>query len=176
MLDRTSKPDWKTLSAAKRLEIMEPHRANGASASEMALLFVNCTRNSVIGALTRARRHLLGGDSNRPRTASGVAAKRGGTGNPGQPKAKAIVSRARRRAEGVRTRVSVAPPLPLPEEPEQGVDVTRLIGLADRRIGHECAWVHGDPLQPGSGFCGKPTVHDSEWCEQHHRRVYSARA
>lgn len=170
-------PDWKSLTAAERLEIMEPHRANGASASEIALLFVNCTPQfGDWGADASKKASTRRGQQSAMRAASGMSAKRGGTGNPGQPKAKAIVSRARRRAEGVRTRVSVAPPLPLPEEPEEGVDVTRLVGLADRRIGHECAWVHGDPLQPGSGFCGKPTVRDSEWCEEHHRRVYSARA
>lgn len=55
MLDRPPRPDWKALSREQQLELIEPHRLAGASASEMASLFENCTRNSIIGVCNRAK-------------------------------------------------------------------------------------------------------------------------
>jgi GcrA cell cycle regulator len=59
--------------------------------------------------------------------------------------------------------------------PEDGVDVTHLVGVMDL-TGNTCRWPHGDPLLPGFGFCGRPPQENSPYCPEHHRRSYPARA
>jgi hypothetical protein len=60
---------------------------------------------------------------------------------------------------------------PLPDEAEEGVDVTgRRLGLLD--VGaHDCRWINGDPLADHT-FCGKPVKEGTSWCPEHHARVY----
>lgn len=98
-------------------------------------------------------------------------------GNPGQPKANAILGRARKRGAA-----SEAMPLVLGRKPfregaeidmdEGGVDVTNRLGLMD--VGaHDCKWISGDPLLADHSFCGKPVKPGTSWCPEHHKRVYS---
>lgn len=111
MLDR---PDWKSLTPPQRLEILEPHRVEGASASEMAMLFTNASRNAVIGVLHRAKLPLLASLNGRPsmgksalriqHTVADVrerqrqsTARVNAHGNKGQPMADAIRHRAEAR-------------------------------------------------------------------------------
>lgn len=128
------------------------------------------------------------------RTISGDAPRKGNSGNPGQAKANVIRRRVegRRRAEanGLAFKLSQArkdgldladgmdvvlgrKKVPLQFAEDEGVDVSQLVGFGDRKIGHQCAWVHGDPLEAGSGFCGKPVKEGSQWCPDHHARVYT---
>lgn len=168
-------PDWKSLSKEQRLDLLEPHRLKGESATTMAKLFTNCTRNSVIGLLTRAKVPLMGGDSNRPRPPRPHRAKTTPHGNKGRPKADAVLARIRRRAEDARTKLAALPLTPLPEESEEGVDVTHLIGLVDLTE-RTCKFPHGDPLKPGFGFCGAPSEPGSPYCDHHRQRAYVRRS
>lgn len=161
MLDRPPRPDWKALSREQQLELIEPHRLAGASASEMASLFENCTRNSIIGVCNRAKVKLLGHVH---------VTKKKGHGNRGSPKAQAIVHRVilRKQAE---ERARIRPPkvmhLPRVELPE--ISARRM--LIDLRSG-ECRWCDGDPLTADHSFCGMPARPGSSWCEAHHARVF----
>lgn len=145
----------------------------GKSATQIAVIFGgNITRNSVIGRVHRLKLNQL-----RPRP----VAKPNGRGNPSQPKVNGIAARAEKRrrsaalaiAQHARNTPFREGALP-PEDP--GIDVTGLIGFNDRRIGKDCAWIPGDPLN-GAMCCGKPVKivngAPTSWCPEHYARVYS---
>jgi GcrA cell cycle regulator len=56
-------------------------------------------------------------------------------------------------------------------DPDDGVDVTNLVGLADLNA-HDCRWPSGDPLTSHFGFCGKPAVEGEPYCDEHCSRAY----
>lgn len=152
---------------------------SGSSASQIARVLsvqlgTHITRNSVIGKISRLKLAKRVTPNLKVRTLSGSAARKGNAGNPGQAKANTIIHRieGRQKAERARPQFERDPSFPLPAD-DEGVDVTSLVGFADRRINHQCAWVHGDPIEAGAGFCGKPVVAGSQWCPEHHARVYS---
>lgn len=102
-------------------------------------------------------------------------------GNKGQTKANVIVHRAEGRLKAERARQQGKlthghrQPHKAPgrnDVDDDGVDATHLIAFADRRIGKDCAWIPGDPLN-GAMCCGKPVKEGSQWCPEHHARVYS---
>lgn len=91
--------------------------------------------------------------------------RRGRTGGAGQISAAAIRHRVEaRRAAAV-----------IPEEREEGNDVSHLIGILELRE-DTCRWPIGDPLDPDFGFCGAhvPAVPLGQrrppYCEDHQRR------
>jgi hypothetical protein len=94
-----------------------------------------------------------------------ITGKKGRSGNPGVPSVPSIMHRIEGRAN-IKARREIV---------DEGVDVTGLIAFTDRRIGKQCAWIPGDPLD-GAMCCGKPVVEGSQWCSEHHARVYSGRA
>ena len=143
---------------------------DGASASEIAGV-LHVTRNAVIGKVTRLK--LPGHGRNERRTVNGQSAKRGKMGNPGQAKANLIAHRKENRERAALRQSEPFRAGRLP--PEDGVDVSHLIRFADRRVGKECAWIPGDPLN-GAMCCGKPTVDGTEWCAEHRKRVYGGTA
>lgn len=159
-------PDWTALTKEQRLNLMEPHRLNGESAAEIAAHFQNCSRNAALGALHRAHRSLQAHIG-----VNAVKAARSKSSSGGKKYERSTVKVKTNSPLAVK--LGGAPPQPVYLDPEDGVDCTSLIGFADRRIGHECAWISGDPLNASSGFCGRPTVDGSQWCEVHHRRVYN---
>lgn len=165
MLDRPRLPNWKALSRAQQLELIEPHRLAGRSASEIASLFDNCTRNSIIGVCNRAKIKLLGHVH---------IEKKKEHGNRGSPKAQAIVHRVivRKQAE---ERAKITPPRALREMPIELPEITARRTLIDLRHG-ECRWCDGDPLTADHSFCGQPAKDGSSWCEAHHARVFVRRA
>lgn len=177
-------PDWKGLSRDQQLEIMEPLRLTGASATEMALLFANCSRNSVIGVLRRAKRPMLGGANGgkRVRPANPVSASPNkidrasqettirarrvkGPKNAGVPKAKSIVDRTERRialeAQGSNTAALQGPAWnPLPG--------SHPVRLEDHREG-QCKW----PADPDDIkiWCSEPIEGEFKpYCAVHSRR------
>jgi GcrA cell cycle regulator len=155
MLDRPS-PTTDTWTE-ERVELLKRLWLEGLSAGQIAgVLGEGVTRNAVIGKVTRlklAKRKnptaFIRPPANKPH------------GNKGAPKAAAIVHRAI-------TRV----PDPIPEFiPEDGVDVTHLLGIMELRA-HTCRWYHGDPRHPDTGFCGRHTRDGSPYCNEHHHRAY----
>lgn len=147
------------------VETLKQMWTDGHSASRIAAC-LGVTRNAVIGKVTRLKlpRH---GSNNPPKPKA--PAKPNGRGNPGQANIRSILHRkeGRERAALRQSEPFRAGRLP----PEDGVDVSHLIRFADRRVGKECAWIPGDPLN-GAMCCGKPTVDGTEWCAEHRRRVY----
>lgn len=110
-----------------------------------------------------------------------VTGKRGRAGNPGVPSVQSIKHRIegrekieRARQEGKLSHFGQEPFRPGRLPTDEGVDVTDLIAFADRKINRECAWIPGSPID-GAMCCGKPVVEGTQWCREHHARVYPAR-
>lgn len=142
-----------------RIATLKKLWGEGISASQIGGV-IGVSRNAVIGKAGRLKL-VHGGHSKSNVRARPAGGKRDRTGNAGQPKAAAI-----------RHRMAYRPPvLPIPLEPEEGVDVTgRHLGLLD--VGaHDCKWLSGDPLAEHT-FCGKPVKEGAAWCPEHHARVY----
>lgn len=172
------RPDWLVLTRSERLAVLEAQRLAGASATEMASLFRNATRNSIIGTLKRVDLPLLGGS--RPKVAAvkpiggnGSAGKHRKpreitaprpNGNKGQPKATAIVHRI--------AMAEAKPPRPMPV-PEGLPDPSERLRLSD--VTGRCKWCEGDPLTPDHSFCGQPVKEGTSWCPSHYARVYLSR-
>lgn len=189
--------DWPD-AAVQKLRAMH---ADGKTFAEIAAAIgQGVSRNAVIGKAKRLKlperidRHAQ--SRHTVRTIAGRVGHRGVSGGLGQAKANVIIHRAegRRRAEanGLAFKLSQArkdgldladgmdvvlgrKKVPLQFAEDEGVDVSQLVGFGDRKIGHQCAWVHGDPLEAGSGFCGKLVKEASQWCPDHHARVYTVR-
>lgn len=147
--------------------------SDGASAAEVAsAMGQGLTRNAVIAKVHRLKLPKRSKDAIRLQSRSAM-----GRVNPGQPKANGIAARAEKRQRSAALAIAQhARNTPfregaLPPE-DAGVDVTSLIGFDDRRIGKDCAWIPGDPLN-GAMCCGQPVKPGSEWCPEHHARVYS---
>jgi GcrA cell cycle regulator len=170
----------------KNVDLLKKMWTEGKSASEIALAIgQGATRAAVIGKVHRlkmAKRSNVAIDTQHKESANPSKKPHR---NQGQVTAKGIVSRVAARAQH-RQRQTTAAKVQnrdntpfragsLPPERDEGVDVTTLVGFADRKIGHQCSWVHGDPLEAGSGFCGKPVKPGTEWCPEHWARVYSGR-
>lgn len=156
----------------ERVDKLKALWTEGASASEIVQeLGGGVSRNGVIG---KAHRMKLQGrvprahPANRPkrRTNAQILAD-----------AKATRHAPAEKVHGNRgmQRVHLDAPVfePLPEEPEEGVDVTRLLGIL-QLTEHTCKWPHGDPLLPGFGFCGRALGPDSKspYCDEHDKRAY----
>jgi GcrA cell cycle regulator len=142
--------------------------SDGASASEIArAIGQGVTRSSVVGKVHRMklpkRENAQAAHRDRPsrHTKPTITGKKGRSGNPGVPSVPSIMHRIEGRAN-IKSRGIV----------EEGVDVTGLIAFTDRRIGKDCSWISGDPLD-GAMCCGKPVVEGSQWCSAHHARVYT---
>lgn len=170
------------------VELLERLWLEGKSAAEIAGMIRGASRNAVIGKVHRMKL---------PRHGANYvvrARKPDQHGNKGRPKASGIVHRVRGRkragANGLAFKINQArkdglglaegmeavlgrklDPYPLEDE---GVDASHLIAFKSRRIGHECAWIPGDPLD-GAMCCGKPVKEGSQWCPEHHARVYAGK-
>lgn len=61
-------------------------------------------------------------------------------------------------------------PAPFEGEPDDGVDVTRLIGI-EQLNDHVCKWpVTGEGAQ--TRFCGEHSVEGKPYCEHHTAKAY----
>lgn len=152
--------DW----TDEKIEAVRRHWLEGKSATEIGMI-IGCSRNAVIGIIYRKK--ITRGAVNRPHRKSDGTKPHG---NKGKPKASTIVARLARKMRGPELDAA-----PLPEE-DEGVDVTKLIGLMQLNE-HTCKFMHGDPLKADSGFCGKPTCTTADgrqlpYCEHHARRTY----
>jgi GcrA cell cycle regulator len=161
---------WDTPS---NVDLLKAMWNEGASASEIArAIGGGVTRNGVISKVHRLKlqkRERPKAFHRRDRvtrdTKPQITGKRGRAGNPGVPSVASIMHRMEGRAK-------IKPPREIVDD--AGVDVTDLIAFSDRKIGQQCAWIPGNPLD-GAMCCGKPVRENSQWCEEHHARVYSAR-
>lgn len=146
----------------------------GASAGEIAnAMGQGITRNAVIGKVGRLK---LKPHHRIPAVKVERPAQHG---NKGQAKVQSIIHRqeGRQRAEESRQFATIAARQREPyregsmPDMDDGVDVSHLIGFADRRIGKDCSWISGEALG-GAMCCGKPVVAGSQWCSEHRARVY----
>lgn len=158
----------------RNVDLLKAMYAEGATASQIAAaLGQGISRNAVIGKVTRlnlpkrGRNHI-------------AAVRRAGPGNPGQPKVNGIAARADKRhrsaALAMRPHARETPfrESTLPPEDDAGVDYTGRMKFAVRRIGHECSWIFGEPVD-GAVCCGKPVVDGTEWCAEHRDRVFAGK-
>lgn len=167
----------------RNVETLKAMWSDGKSATQIAVT-LHTTRNSVIGKVHRLKLQKRDNTirSKPSRTVNGREGHRGKSGGAGQSKANVIVHRVegrlkaeRARQEGKLSHRGEQPfraPGRVDVDDDGGVDVSHLIAFADRKIGRECAWIPGDPLN-GAMCCGKPVKPGSEWCEEHHARVYT---
>lgn len=172
----------------KNVDLLCALHAEGKTFGEIATIIGHgVTRNAVIG---KAKRMKLPNRVNRyeqsrhaSRTINGGASRKGNAGQPGQAKAANIVHRieGRQKAERARQMGKLSlfgqQPFRAGSVPDidDGNDVTALIAFGARRIGKQCAWIPGDPLD-GAMCCGKPTVDGTEWCAEHRARVYAGKS
>lgn len=152
--------DWNE----QQTETLKTMWEEGASATEIACaLGPDASRNAVIGKV-----HRLKLPARLPRKAvtaiKPIEGKRSGTGNPGQPNAAGI--RARRSTQAFPRSLKSKPlPAPFEGEPDEGNDVTYLLGLNE----HTCRWpVGGEGSQ--TRFCGKHSKPGKSYCEEHGAR------
>lgn len=150
----------------QQIETLKTLWREGLSAADIAMALGNgATRSAVIG---KAHRLKLTGRT--PRV-NPLAGKRKGTGNPGQPRTTGV---RKRRAWGQSRAVAgLSPVLPAPfeGEPDDGIDVTRLIGIESLND-HVCRWpVTGEGAQ--TLFCGACSPGASPYCSEHHARAHS---
>lgn len=153
---------------SKNIDLLRKLHAEGLSYSAIAAVIgQGVTRNAALG---KAKRMKLPDRGNTVRARPSAQ-----HGNKNQPKAKSIVARAenRQRAAALanvqHSRNVLFREGSLP--PEDGVDVTGLIAFSGRRIGRQCSWISGDP-HDGAMCCGKPVKPGTEWCQEHHTRVF----
>lgn len=156
--------DWND----QQIDTLKALWREGASASEIATALGNgATRSAVLGKINRLKMSDRSPGVNPKKSAA--AAKRGRTGNPGQATAAAI--RARRSTQSA-LHSAKRLPAPFAGEPEDGVDVTRLIGI-EQLTEHTCKWpVTGDGSK--TRFCGEHSVEGKPYCEDHCERAYQA--
>ena len=172
----------------RNIERLTSMWAEGASASEIArALGQGATRSAVIGKVHRLKLQKRDNSirARSARTLNGEIPRKGNTGSPGQPNAFGLVHRVEGRLKAERARQEGKlshrgqEPFRAPgrvDVDDEGVDVSHLLGGADRKIGRQCGWVHGTPGETEWGYCGKPVVEGTQWCPEHHARVYPGRA
>lgn len=162
-------PDWTdpNLTAEMKLEILEPARLKRIGATRMAELFVNCSRNSIIGFLHRQKVPLLrapGWNSANDRPDASHKAR-----NDRVLERKVQAERnnglGRTPPAQVFNDDVVDPKRRFGREIDPPGQVT-LMQLTE----HTCRWPIGMPEDPDFGFCGAPPKAGKSYCEKHFRR------
>lgn len=151
-----------TTWSAERVETLTEMWRDGRSGGEIAARLGGVTRNAVIGKAHRlglAGHQAKDAREDRQRQASKAMHKFARS-----KKAKPM------KAETVQQRLIFGDATPLPID-----DVPRgpLVMFADLEA-HHCRAPYGDPKQPGFGFCGCKKIPGSSYCEDHHRRFFTA--
>ncbi len=149
-----------------RVELLKRYWGQGKSASQIAALLGDVTRNAVIG---KAHRLGLSGRpspirnrpalTTRPKTAQPRRLRPAGTPRPTQNTAMAPV----RKVEPAAATAPAEPPPP----PVNGKGVT-ILELNDRM----CKWPIGDPRKPGFRFCGHAVQPGTSYCAYHAAQAY----
>ncbi len=162
--------DWSALPTHERVEAVRPLVLDGLSASQIAGMFTNCTRNAVIGVVQRHLvKHGVKLANSQMRAAPRVRRDR-----PTQPNVQRI--RRRREAEPV----IAVDPVEHVHDADDGVDVTHLIGIM-QLTERTCRWPVGDPLLPGFGYCGAAVLvrqvngeeRRSRYCPDHDHQAFA---
>lgn len=139
----------------ERVDMLKQYWGQGKSASQIAALLGDVTRNAVIG-----KAHRLG-LSGRPSPIRN---------RPATPRPKAAKQK-RSRAEAPRLATARAAPLIAPAEPPppplNGTGVS-LAELTEKM----CRWPNGDPREPGFHFCGHEVHPGSSYCPYHTAEAY----
>jgi GcrA cell cycle regulator len=164
-------PDLITTSpwTEKNIDLLKALHAEGKSYTQIAeIIGDGITRNAAIG---KAKRLKL------PERDNSIRARPSAQhGNKGHPQARTIIARAEgRQRSAALANVQHSRSIPfregsLPVE-DAGVDFTGRMKFAARRIGHECSWIFGEPSD-GAVCCGKSVKPGTEWCPEHHARIY----
>lgn len=138
----------------------------GHSASQIASILGEVTRNAVIG-----KAHRLG-LSSRP-----SPIKAGQAGGAPRPKKKPAARRAapRRRAEPVARTKPERPTAPKLSEAERRVLAAQPQPAPEGYRGPTCQWPIGDPGQDEFRFCGAPSSNGRPYCETHCQIAYRRR-
>ena len=129
----------------EKVAVLRQYWGSGKSASEIAEIIGDVSRNAVIG---KAHRLGLAG---RP---SPIKDKK--------PKPKAVVP-----TTSIPAPTPAPPPIVNLVELQPGSGAT-ILSLTERM----CRWPHGDPKQPGFRFCGKPAVNGTSYCSEHLKAAY----
>jgi hypothetical protein len=151
----TERPDWRTMDLRERDCLLIEFCQRDMSAAKIANLFTGCTRNSVIGAIHRAK-------------ARGVPVKlRGQPMPPRPPKPKNYSLTAKRKRTP-----PVIPPAPVVQvpvrvrEPEIILPDLPPVLLKDLPAGR-CKWPVSEFHARLHLFCGQPQAPDSVYCAAH---------
>lgn len=156
-LPTSTLPDWTTMDRKQRLEIVAPLWKSGLSASQISEHFTGCTRNAIIGTVTRA---------NLARSKTGIA-----TANPTKPKRPTPTPAPKR------DRNSIPGSRPPPVErdifdairnerdPLPGIEPIGILDLPSRP-GVRCRF-----MVRGQLYCGKPSG-EHTYCETHMAIAY----
>ncbi|RUV17870.1 MULTISPECIES: GcrA family cell cycle regulator [unclassified Mesorhizobium] len=186
-------PNWKTIPAADRDQLLRDFCAKGLSAAKIAGKFAEASRSAVIGRAYRLKLHL-----------NGSAERKGKTGRPkkdASPRAKVAKPKAKKQSPRVAEATSwrgannphhadikaraeqraASPGLPAHlvageaskpiETSDVGVPAPRnlkLVELTERT----CKWAHGDPAADDFGFCGNDAPGTGPYCRYHSRLAY----
>ena len=152
-------PDWKTMDDEAKQTLVRGLAEQGMSDGQMAQFFVNATRNAVIGFRVRRKIELK---RVRPHAKPKPLAPRG---QKGHPKVNAIVRHARS-----------VPPIPVDEEIEGGIDVTKRVGIMVLN-NHTCRWPVGTDTGANQMFCGchADLLATGPYCPEHTARAEAHR-
>jgi GcrA cell cycle regulator len=174
MNSRASHP-W----SADELDVVKKMWLEGSTASEIATAIgQGVSRSAVIGKVNRLK---LGGHGPTTRVEKqqlSAAPRSRGNGKGGLS---FKVAQARKAGLSLQEGMEIVlgTPQPYRDEPDDGVDVTHLVGLLDL-TNRSCRWPVGDPSTTGFGFCGAPiadgkAINDAgqPYCRAHQRRASS---
>ncbi len=134
----------------EKVAVLRQYWGSGKSASEIAEIIGDMSRNAVIG---KAHRLGLAG---RP---SPIKEK---TAKP-KPKPTILPVATPNRAQAPQAKASAGNVVEL--QPGGGATI---LSLTERM----CRWPHGDPKKPGFRFCGKSVSDGSSYCVEHLKQAY----
>lgn len=166
-----TRPDWLALSTETRIMRVAAILADtpGLSSTQIAGMFDNCSRNSIIGLVNRNPDRLK------------LLAKQG-TGDINARKKRAAQARQRKREEDAKARgvkppksnYEEAEPIPLPV-PAPGDFLEARVPFL-KADDHTCRWPMWDRYAGSetSMCCGHHTAKDSHYCEFHSGRARHA--
>jgi GcrA cell cycle regulator len=147
-----TRPDWRLLSPEQRREALKPLLRDGKSASEIAAMFVGCTRNALIAFCFRKKMSLPNA-----RLSSKIVM----TPKPVKPRA----TRQQRRPKTAEIFESAPLPPVLPA-PDPALAVPFVDAISSRTA---CKWPLWDQFSADAMCCGTPRGEGQPYCTYHAR-------